>query len=590
MPIGARLLSPPLLSPPLPSRPLLVAALLVPTMLAAGLPLAAAEPERAGRPTMMAPSEMVVTPSSLASESALNVLRQGGNALEAAITAAATMAVVYPHYNALGGDNFWLIYNAKTGETVGLNGSGRAGEKASIDFYEDKGMKTIPARGWLAAITVPGVVAGWGEAFRYATGPMGGTKTWKDMLSDALGYATGGFPVSIGQAKWTRIATDPTDGVIKNLQRFPSFAATYLKPDGKAYEVGEMFRQPDLAATLRRIAENGDREFYEGETARRIVADIAANGGLLTAADFRAQKADWIKPISVAYRGFTAVNLPPNTQGMASLSILNILNNFDVRSLGDRSPEYVHLIVEATKQAFADRDRYLTDPDFNTIPLEFLLSAKHGAELAARIDRKIVAQNVRPLDPKGDTVWLGVVDRDGNAVSLIQSHYFDWGAGVVAKDTGVLLQNRGSFFSLDRNAVNRLEPRKRSFHTINPAMLMSGGKPYLVYGTQGGEGQPQTQAAIVTRIVDFGLPVQTAIEAPRWLQGRAWGTTGNGLMLEGRWPASVAAALAELGHSVAVIDDYTDIMGTAGAILIDPATQVKFGGADPRGDGAALGH
>ncbi len=565
--------------------------LLTATLLATILPFAIhAEPEKAGRPTTMAPSEMVVTPSSLASESAMNVLRRGGNALEAAVTAAATMAVVYPHYNSLGGDNFWLIYNARTGETVGLNGSGRSGEKATIDVYEAKGMKTIPARGWLAAITVPGVVAGWGEAYRYATGPMGGNKSWPELLSDAVAYATDGVPVSIGQAKWTRIAIDESDKTIKDLQRFPSFAATYLKPDGKPYEVGELFRQPDLAATLRRIVEQGDREFYEGETARRIVADVAANGGLLTEADFRAQKADWIKPISVAYRGFTALNLPPNTQGMASLGILNILNNFDVKALGDRSPEYIHLIVEATKQAFADRDRYLTDPGFTNIPLDFILSPKHGAELAKRIDMKAAARTVAALDPKGDTVWLGVVDRAGNAVSLIQSHYFDWGAGVVAKGTGVLLQNRGSFFSLDRTAVNRLEPRKLTFHTINPAMLMKDGKPYLVYGTQGGEGQPQTQAAVVTRIIDFGLPVQTAIEAPRWLHGRAWGSTGNGLMVEGRWPATVVSALGELGHPVTQIDDYTDIMGTAGAILIDPVSHMKFGGADPRGDGAALGH
>jgi gamma-glutamyltranspeptidase len=557
--------------------------------LAVSLPLMAAPPESAGRPTTMAPGVMVVTPSAIATESGVNVLRQGGNALEAAVAAAATMAVVYPHYNSLGGDNYWLIYNARTGETTGLNGSGRSGEKATIGFYESKGLKSIPARGWLSAITVPGVVAGWGEAWRYAEGPMGGKRSWASLLTDAVGYAENGFPVSIGQAKWTKIATDESDEVIKKLQRFPSFAATYLKPNGQPYEVGEVFRQPELTATLRRIIEHGDREFYEGETARRIAADVAANGGLLTEAEFRAQKAEVMKPISVGYRGLTAYNLPPPTQGMASLSILNILNNFDVKALNDRGPDYVHLIVEATKQAFADRDRYLTDPDFNKIPLGYLLSPEHGRELAARIDMKSAAKSVTPLDPKGDTIWIGIVDREGNAVSMIQSHYFDWGSGVVAKGTGVLLQNRGSFFSLDASKPNHLEPRKRSFHTINPAMLFKDGKPYLIYGTQGGEGQPQTQAAVVTRIVDHGLPIQTAIEAPRWLQGRAWGSAGNGLMLEGRWPAAVASSLAESGHPVSMTDDYTDIVGTAGAILVDPATKMKFGGADPRGDGAAIG-
>lgn len=559
--------------------------------LAALLPLAASasQPETAGRPTTMAPRAMVVTPHYLASQSALKVLERGGNALEAAIAASATISVVYPHYNAIGGDNFWLIYNAKTGEMTGLNASGRSSELATIEFYKSKGLDQIPARGWLAANTVPGVVSGWGEAHRYAQSKMGGKVSWKTLLADAVGYAEKGFPVSIGQAKWTRIATDESDKVIKNLQRFPSFAATYLKRDGSPYDVGEVFVQKDLARTLKRIAEKGDREFYEGETARMIAADVKANGGVLTLKDLKEHRANWVKPITVKYRGLDAYNLPPNTQGMASLSILNILNNFDVKALGDGSPDYVHLIVEATKQAFADRDKYLTDPEFNKIPLDFLLSKAHGKDLAKRIDMKKAATTVTPLDPKGDTVWIGIVDEAGNAVSMIQSHYFDWGAGVVAKGTGVLLQNRGSFFSLDPNHVNHLEPGKRTFHTINPAMALKNGKPYVVYGTQGGEGQPQTQAAVLTRIVDFGLPVQSAIEAPRWLHGRAWGSTGNGLSLEGRWSSDVVEKLKDRGHPIKVIENFTDTMGTSGAILIDPATKVKFGGADPRGDGAAVG-
>jgi gamma-glutamyltranspeptidase/glutathione hydrolase len=550
----------------------------------------AAQPETGGRPTTMAPTAMVVTPNYLASQSAIKVLQNGGNALEAMIAAAATISVVYPHYNAIGGDNFWLIYNAKTGKMSALNGSGRSGERATIDFYKQKGFDTIPSRGWLAANTVPGVISGWGEAYRFATKEMGGKAKWNDLLKDAIGYAEGGFPVSIGQAKWTRIASDESDKTLKNLQRFPSFATTFLKPDGSVYEVGETFKQPDLAKTLKRIAEKGDREFYEGETARMIAEDVQANGGLLTLNDLRSHKADWVNPISVEYRGLTAYNLPPNTQGMASLSILNILNQRDVKSLGEGSADYVHLLVEATKQAFSDRDKYLTDPEFNKIPLDSILSKEHAKALSARIDMEKAAQTVSPLDPKGDTVWLGVVDKDGNAVSMIQSHYFDWGAGVVAKGTGVLLQNRGAFFSLDPTHVNRLEPRKRTFHTINPAMLLKDGKPYLVYGTQGGEGQPQTQAAVVTRIVDFGLPVQSAIEAPRWLHGRAWGAATNGLQVEGRWPAEVVEELKSRGHQVKAIDNYTDTMGTAGAILVDPVSKAKFGGADPRGDGAAVGY
>lgn len=275
---------------------------------------------------------------------------------------------------------------------------------------------------------------------------------------------------------------------------------------------------------------------------------------------------------------------------MASLSILNILNNFDLKKMGEGTVDYYHTLVEATKLAFADRDKYLSDPAFVNIPLDTLLSKEHGSDLAARINMRVAVKEAKLLDPKGDTVWLGVVDKDGNAVSLIQSIYHDYGSGIVAANTGVLLQNRGSFFSLDSKHINHLEPRKRTFHTLNPAMLFQDGKPYLVYGTMGGEGQPQTQAALVTRIVDFGFSVQDAIEAPRWLQGRTWGASSNDLKIEGRVPPTVIKELIQRGHPVKVLDNYTDTMGHAGAILIEPATNIKFGGADPRGDGAAVGY
>lgn len=275
---------------------------------------------------------------------------------------------------------------------------------------------------------------------------------------------------------------------------------------------------------------------------------------------------------------------------MASLEILNVLNNFDVKKLGEGSADYYHLMVEATKQAFADRDRYLSDPEFVEIPLERLLSVQHGKEQAARIRMDKTATNIKPLDPKGDTIWMGVVDAEGNAVSLIQSIYHDFGSGIVAGGTGVLLQNRGSFFSLDPAHINRLEPRKRTFHTLNPAMLLKDGKPYLVYGTMGGEGQPQTQAAIVTRIVDFGMSPQDAINGPRWLHGRTWGASSNDLKIEGRVPNKVTNELKKRGHPINVIADYTDTMGHAGAILIDPATGIRMGATDPRGDGTAVGY
>jgi gamma-glutamyltranspeptidase/glutathione hydrolase len=297
-----------------------------------------------------------------------------------------------------------------------------------------------------------------------------------------------------------------------------------------------------------------------------------------------------VAPLHVPYRDTVAYNLPPNTQGMASLEILNILNNFDMSKIPEGSADYYHVIVEATKEAFVDRDKYLSDPDFVKIPLDFLLSSKHGKDQAARIRMDAAAHELKPLDPKGDTVWFGVVDKDGNAVSIIQSIYHDFGSGIVPAGTGVLLQNRGSFFSLDPQSVNHLEPGKRTFHTLNPAMLLKGGKPYLVYGTMGGEGQPQTQAAIVTRVVDYGMTPQEAINAPRWLHGRTWGASSNDTKFEGRIPADVTDELKRRGHPVKVVENYTDTMGHAGAILIDPATKVRYGATDPRGDGVAAGY
>ena len=320
------------------------------------------------------------------------------------------------------------------------------------------------------------------------------------------------------------------------------------------------------------------------------VADLQNQGGLLTLEDFKNHTSDWVEPISVQYRDYTAYNLPPNTQGFASLSILNILNNFDIQAIEEGSADYYHLLVEAIKHAFIDRDRYLTDPEFHDIPLKELLSEEHGAQIAEKIKEKQLAKQLQPLDAKGDTVWFGVVDEEGNAVSFIQSIYHEFGSGIIPKGTGIVLQNRGSFFSLDEEHVNSLAPRKRSFHTLNPAMLLKNGKPALVYGTMGGEGQPQTQAALVTRIIDYGMSVQAAIEAPRWLYGRTWGASSNSLKLENRIIPEIRSELERLDHEVEILADFTDTMGHAGAILINEETNVKYGGADPRGDGAALGY
>lgn len=533
---------------------------------------------------------MVTTSNYLATQAGLEVLRNGGNAVDAAIAVASTLAVVYPQMNTIGGDNFWLIYNAKTGETKALNASGRAGEKATIDFYKKQAVEKIPARGYLAANTVPGAVSGWDAAYRYAKETMGRSLPWSKLLEASISYARDGCAVTPSVQHWETVNVDTKDQEFRNLQRFDEFRRVFLHHDGSPYKTGEVLIQPDLANSLDLIAKGGADAFYRGPIAEKIVADLQANGGVLTLSDFASHKADWVDPIHVDYRGYTAVNFPPNTQGMASLEILSILNNFDLKKIGEGTADYYHLIVEATKQAFADRDKYLSDPQFTKIPLDRLLSPEHGKEQAAQIKMQMAAADVKPLDPKGDTVWFGVVDQDGNAVSLIQSIYHDFGSGIVAKGTGVLLQNRGSFFSLDPNHVNHLEPHKRTFHTLNPAMLMKSGKPYLVYGTMGGEGQPQTQAAIVTRVVDFGMTPQDAINGPRWLQGRTWGASSNDLKIEGRVPAAVAEDLKRRGHPVRMVEDFTDTMGHAGAILIDPDTRVMYGATDPRGDGLAAGY
>ncbi|WP_267339030.1 MULTISPECIES: gamma-glutamyltransferase [unclassified Gilliamella] len=533
---------------------------------------------------------MVTSPNYLATQAGIDVLRKGGNAVDAAIAVASTFAVVYPQMNTIGGDNFWLIYNAKTKELKGLNASGRSGSLATIDYYKNQGFHKIPSRGYLAANTVPGVVSGWDEAYQYASKNMKTALPWNTLFASAIDYAENGFSVSPSLNYWTTINIDPKDKEFRNLQRFSEFKKVFLKDDGQAYQIGEILKQPDLANTLKIIANKGAKEFYQGDIAKNIVNDLQSHGGVLTLDDFAKHRATWVAPIHVNYRQYTAYNLPPNTQGMASLEILNILNNFDIKSLGEGSADYYHLIIEATKQAFADRDKYLTDPDFNQIPLDLLLSTQHGQQQAKQIDMQKARVEIKPLDPKGDTVWFGVVDAEGNAVSIIQSIYHDFGSGIVAKDTGILLQNRGSFFSLDPNHINRLEPNKRTFHTLNPAMLLKDNKPYLIYGTMGGEGQPQTQAAIVTRIVDFGMTPQDAINAPRWLHGRTWGASSNNLKVEGRIPNDVIHSLKLRGHDVQIVDDYTDTMGHAGAILIDTNHHLLMGATDPRGDGLAAGY
>jgi gamma-glutamyltranspeptidase len=521
----------------------------------------------------------VASPHRLASEAGLAVMQAGGNAVDAAVAAAATIAVVYPHMNGVGGDSFWLIYDAGRRRLVGLNAAGRSAASVDVDWYRKTFGSVIAARGGPAALTVPGTIAGWGQAHLYSRTTLGSPVAWRTLLEAAIGYARDGFEVSDGQRRVTAQASALfADGVPTEVRQsfWPIFHPDRL-------DAGR-FTQPDLAQTLARVADGGADEFYRGDVGREIAAAAAALGSPLRASDLAGHRAEWVEPLRVPYRGGEAASFPPPTQGFAALAILGLLDGFDVAKLDEA--DYVHLIVEATKVAFEDRDRYLADPDAVPVPVAECLEA---ARLARR-RRRISLARALPVDgPRvdGDTIAIVTADREGNAVSVIQSLYYEFGAAIVAGDTGVLLQNRGTFFSLDPSHPNTLAPRKRPAHTLIPSMYLVDGRPRLVYGTMGGEGQPQTQAALVTRVIDRGLDPQAAIDAPRWLLGRTWGETTRALRLEERFPAAVVASLRARGHDVRTVEPWSDLMGHAQ--LIEIRDDGLRGGSDPRADGAALG-
>jgi gamma-glutamyltranspeptidase/glutathione hydrolase len=408
---------------------------------------------------------------------------------------------------------------------------------------------------------------------------MGSPVTWAALLEDARRHARDGFPVSPGQRRVTAAARDLFTGEPDAAVRRTLWPVYH--PDRLA---GARFVQADLAATLERLAEGGAEEFYRGGLARRLAAGAAREGSPLAPADLTSHRADWVEPLRLRYRGGEAASFPPPTQGFAALAILALLEGFDLAALDDA--DHVHLAVEATKLAFEDRERYLTDPDAGEVPVALCLDPARLAERRRRIARRRAAP-VAAAPAAGDTIAIVTADAAGNAVSVIQSLYHEFGAGVVAGDTGVLLQNRGAFFSLDERHANRLAPRKRTAHTLIPSMYLVGGRPRLVYGTMGGDGQPQTQAALVTRVIDRGLSPQAAVEAPRWLFGRTWGEASRSLRLESRFAPAVAEDLRARGHDVQVVEAWSDLMGHAQLIRLD-ADGLR-GGSDPRADGAALG-
>lgn len=535
-----------------------------------------------GRPVAMGVNGAVASPHYLASQVGLEVLQRGGHAADAAIAMNVTLSVVYSHMSGIGGDMFCQLWD-NTSETLqAINGSGRSGRNVSIDFYKDKNMDEIPKRGPLAANTVPGAVDAWAQLHQCY-----GRLDWKELFQPAIRYAREGFPIS---QKYRDFIAEYSD----TLKQYPGTSDIYL-PDGKAPKMGHMLRHTDLADSLKLIAEKGRDAFYRGELADRIVNGLKASGGLLTMEDFDEHKSDWVQPISTDYKGYTVTELPPNTQGLATLMLLNLIEQYDIREAGDNSADYYHLMTEAVKLAFAERDRWVTDPDFLDIPVQKLISKEFSRELISLL-KENQATPVEEIEEEvpslvsGDTVYTCAVDSDGNACSLIQSVYFEFGSAFIPDGTGILMQNRGSFFKLDPNHPNKLEPKKRTFHTIIPAMALKDNKPFMCFGTMGGEGQPQSQTAMLTRIVDFGYNIQQAIEAPRWLYGRTWGEESRSLKLEGRVPDEVATELKRRGHEVQMTENWSTKMGHAQGIVVDHETGVLQAGADPRGDGVALAY
>ncbi|MEK9672880.1 MAG: gamma-glutamyltransferase family protein [Rhodospirillaceae bacterium] len=519
---------------------------------------------------------MVTAPHHLATQAGLRVLQDDGNAVEAMIATAATIAVVYPHMNGLGGDNFWLIH--EPGKRVrGIDACGAAAAKADIDFYAGQGhTKLIPSRGPLAALTVAGAVSGWYAAHRISA-EWGGKLSLERLLEDATYYAEHGHSVTPSQAVNTAAKMGEMGGS-------PGFSDLYLQSGG-APSVGDVFKLTALAQTLRRLARDGLDGFYRGELARAIAADLAKVGSPLAAGDLERHHALNLDPLSVKVGDHTVFNMPPPTQGLASQIILAVYQRLGVAEA--EGFDFVHGLVESTKQAFRVRDKYVTDPAYMTVnPNSFLENAALD-KMAAGVNR---ARAAPWPDASGDsdTVWFGCIDGEGRAVSLIQSLYWEFGSGVVLPETGITWQNRGTSFQLNDAAVNALKPGRRPFHTIQPAMAQLADGRTMVYGTMGGEGQPQTQAMVFSRHVLHEMDLQQSVTAPRWLLGRTWGAEKTNLRIENRFDPVVLDALKAAGHDVEIVGPFEEFMGHAGAIVRHSSGLLE-GAGDPRSDGGVAG-
>jgi len=560
-----------------------VTARLVALVALAASPLASARAQAAtGRAPLVVPGRSVVatrlgivaTSQPLASTAGAQVLAAGGNAIDAAIAANAVLGLTEPMMNGIGGDLFAIIYEAKTGKVYGLNASGWAATGVTADLVASKVTNgRMPGRGvW--TITVPGMVAGW-DALRTRFG----TRSFAELLAPAIYYADNGFPVGeVTSRLWAGAER----------QANAAFKSTYLV-DGHAPRPGEEFRNPGLAASLRRIAAQGKDGFYTGETGGMILSTIREEGGTMTAADLREFTPEWVETMTTEYRGWTVHELPPNSQGMAALMMLNIMQRFPIAEYGFLSTRAMHVEIEAKKLAYADLLKYIGDPRFSKLPVAQLMSAQNAAARAKLIDPAKANCRVDPVALGGleqgesETIYMSAIDKDGNIVSLIQSNYSAFGSGIVAPGTGFVLHNRGALFTLERGQPNTIAPRKRPLHTIIPA-FMQKGDVRIGFGIMGGWNQSQAHAQFVSNVADFGMDIQQALEAARFSK-RTF--DGCDVDIEDKVPPPVIAALRAMGHDVRLSDGrYTDTYGYGQAVMSD-GKGMHFGASEPRHDGMA---
>lgn len=520
---------------------------------------------------------MAVSPHHLASQAALNVLAEGGDAVEAMVAASAVLCVVYPHMTGLGGDGFWLIHRPER-PVLAIDACGAAAALATPDSYRKEGFSAIPWRGPLAALTVAGAVSGWELALADASlcARRDGRRSLPltRLLEEAVHYARNGSAVTAHQAALTRSA-------LSELSDLPGFAQTFL-PRGRPLPEATLQKRPDLAITFERLAEAGLDDFYRGDLARDLAADLVALGSPLRAADLAAHRARAVEPLCLSLPGVEVFNLPAPTQGVASLLILGVYER--QKAAQAEGFDHVHTLMEATKAAFAIRDRVIGDPDQMTESPRDLLRPDALDALARSIDWSRAAPWPGQGPERGDTVWLGAADSRGTVVSCIQSVFFEFGSGIVLPRTGLTWQNRGVAFDLHGRGPRLLAPGRKPYHTLNPALARFADGRVMAYGTMGGEGQPQTQAAVFTRYARHGQGLQAAITAPRWVQGRTWGSADARLKMENRFDPQVVEALRRAGHDVELVGDFDSVMGHAGAV-VRRADGLLEGAADPRSDG-----